>query len=145
MPREIITEIAIQATPERVWQILTDFPTLPQWNPMMVEAKGEVTQGSQIAACLQLDGKKPMWVRPWLVVVDSSREMRWKGKLFIPDLFDVEHRFVIEPNGDGVRFIHSERFTGILVEWVLGMIGGTARLGFEAMNSALKTRAESGT
>jgi uncharacterized protein YndB with AHSA1/START domain len=31
--RELRDEIEIEATPERVWEILTDFAAYPEWNP----------------------------------------------------------------------------------------------------------------
>jgi len=39
---ELHTEIGIQAPAERLWQILTDFATFPQWNPRIKRASGEV-------------------------------------------------------------------------------------------------------
>lgn len=61
----------------------------------------------------------------------------------LPDLSDGEHRFEIEPLDDGqVRFVQAERFSGLLVPLLWGMIGGKTRAGFEAMNAALQARAE---
>ena len=31
---QIVTQIDIAASPERVWSILMDFPAYPQWNPL---------------------------------------------------------------------------------------------------------------
>ncbi len=39
--KEIYTEIEIQASPERVWQALTDLERFSQWNPFIRSAKGE--------------------------------------------------------------------------------------------------------
>jgi hypothetical protein len=41
-----------------------------------------------------------------------------------------------------VRFVQEERFTGLLAPLVLRFIEGSTRQGFEAMNLALKARAE---
>ncbi len=38
---QISTEIEINASPERVWQVLTDFPSLPDWNPFLQTAEGD--------------------------------------------------------------------------------------------------------
>ena len=32
--QQIVTEIDIAASPERVWSILMDFSAYPQWNPL---------------------------------------------------------------------------------------------------------------
>ena len=70
-------------------------------------------------------------------------EVRWKGKLFVPGLFDGEHSFQINPIGDNrVEFVQHENFSSTLVGLVLRMIGKATQQGFEAMNLALKTQAE---
>ena len=35
MAKEIKTEILINATPEKVWSILTSFDNYPNWNPFI--------------------------------------------------------------------------------------------------------------
>ena len=42
---EFCTEIEIQASDTRVWQLLTDFANFPQWNPFIHRAKGEAKVG----------------------------------------------------------------------------------------------------
>ncbi len=42
--KELHTEIEIQTTAERVWRVLTDFASFPQWNPFIRQAKGEIKQ-----------------------------------------------------------------------------------------------------
>ncbi len=57
-------------------------------------------------------------------------------------LFDGEHSFRIEVAGEGrVRFVHSERFLGVLVPLLGWLITATGR-DFAAMNRALKARVE---
>ena len=34
--RELRAEVAVRATPERVWQVLTDLGRMPQWSPELV-------------------------------------------------------------------------------------------------------------
>jgi hypothetical protein len=69
--------------------------------------------------------------------------LRWLGQLVVPGVFDGEHRFRLEPLGpDRVRFVQEERFTGLLAPLILRFIERGTRQGFEAMNSALKLRAE---
>lgn len=36
--KELFTEIEIKATPESVWQLLTDFEKYPEWNPFIRRA-----------------------------------------------------------------------------------------------------------
>jgi hypothetical protein len=65
------------------------------------------------------------------------------GHLFVPGLFDGEHVFQIEPLGpERVRFVQAERFTGLLAPLMMRFIEPGTSQGFEAMNRALKARAE---
>jgi hypothetical protein len=68
--------------------------------------------------------------------------LRWLGRLVLPGVFDGEHVLQIEPmDGDRSRFVQSERFSGLLVGVVKGMLAKT-EAGFEQMNVALKARVE---
>ena len=41
MTRRIHSEMEIQASPDRVWEALTDFAAYPHWNPFIVQAAGQ--------------------------------------------------------------------------------------------------------
>jgi len=142
--KELHTEIEINATPERVWRVLTSFAAYPDWNPFVIRAEGEGRVGARLRVSIKPPGETTMSFRPRVLVADPDREFRWKGSLWIPGLFDGEHAFVIEGLGNGrVRFIQSERFQGLLVPLLWKKLNTNVRFGFEEMNRALKSRAES--
>lgn len=139
----IDTEITIDASAERVWGVLTDFAAYPDWNPFLTRIKGEPREGTKIAVRFQQGGGRAMTFSPTLLRVDPNRELRWRGRLLMPGIFTGEHVFRIEETADGsVRFLHGESFRGILVPLVLALTGKQTRRDFEAMNQALKQRAE---
>jgi hypothetical protein len=138
-------EIEIEASAERVWEILTDFDAFPTWNPFIRSLRGTLEPGGRLEAVLQPGDSRPMTFRPTLLVADEARELRWLGRVLAPGLFDGEHRFAIEPIGEGrVRFVQSERFGGLLLPLMRGSLERDAMRGFEEMNAALKVRAEAG-
>jgi hypothetical protein len=141
---EIRTEIEIDATPERVWSILIDFPSHAEWNPFIRSIKGVPKVGERLTISIQSQGSKGMTFRPTVLVVIPNRELRWLGRLFLPGIFDGEHSFEIGELALGrVRFIHGERFSGVLVPFAKSSLEGATKAGFLAMNQALKSRAES--
>ena len=84
-----------------------------------------------------------MQFRPTVLAVETNRELRWKGKLLIPGLFDGEHIFRLEPKPDGELIFHqSELFSGMLVPLFRRSLDSATRQGFIAMNLALKREAE---
>lgn len=138
----IQTDILIEATPEKVWSVLLDFDSYPDWNPFVVFISGEQHVGTSLRIHVRPPGQKGMVFHPKLLVLEPQRELRWKGKLFVKGLFDGEHYFRLEDAGEGrTRFIHGELFSGILVGVFAKMLEKTV-LGFHAMNEALKERCE---
>ena len=141
--KELRSEIEIQASAERVWQLLTDFPSFPQWNPFIRKASGNIRAGERLDVNIQPSGASGMTFRPTVLKAEPNRELRWLGHLLIPGLFDGEHIFTIEPLGEGrVRFTQREVFTGLLVSLFARGLDTDTRRGFEEMNQALKARAE---
>ena len=78
-----------------------------------------------------------------VLAVTPSKELCWKYHVIHPSLFRGEHHFTIEPMGSNqVRFIDREVFNGLFVPLQAKDIDTHSKLGFEAMDKALKARAE---
>jgi hypothetical protein len=141
---QIRSDIEIAATAERVWGLLTDFRAYPSWNPFVRRISGEQTVGAQLDVTIQPDGGRAMSFKPKLLIFSPQKELRWKGHLLVPRVFDGEHYFQLSvTTAGGVRLEQGEIFSGLLVPLLAqpSMLAGTAR-GFAAMNQALKARAE---
>ena len=140
--RQLRTHIEIEATPERVWEVLTDFAAYPEWNPFIQTIEGQAAPGSNLEVRIAPPGGRAMSFKPTVLEVSPRQELRWLGRVLVPGLFDGEHSLLIEPVDDSrVRFVQAERFTGVLVPWFGKSLEKTHR-GFTAMNEALKRRAE---
>ena len=143
MASRLRSETAIKASPQRVWDVLTDFAAYPEWNPFIPRNSGSLETGSRLDVQLQPPGGRGVRMRPTVQAAEPTRELRWLGHLGIPGLFDGEHRFRIEAVGpDRVCFVQEEHFTGLLAPFVLRFVERGTQQGFEAMNQALKARAE---
>jgi hypothetical protein len=146
MSKEIKTQIIIQASPEKVWSILTDFKNYPEWNPFIRSIDGNTLAGSKIHVFIAPPEKKGMALRPKILVFHKQREFRWKGKLWTGGLFDGEHLFELIDNGNGsTTFIQSEKFSGVLIPLFAKMIDVNTLNGFNLMNEKLKERVEAGS
>jgi len=141
--KEIISQIVIDASPERVWHLLTDFESFPQWNPFIRRAQGRPKAGGRIEVHIQPSGARGMTFRPKILKAEPNHELRWLGRLWMPWLFDGEHIFTIEPIGiRRVHFVQREIFTGLLVPFLKHGLETNTKRGFEEMNLALKLKAE---
>lgn len=143
---EIVTEIEIDAPPSTVWRVLTDFESYPEWTPVM-EINGELTEGEQLEVTMAYENMRPMTFRPTVLIADELTEFRWKGRLFVPGLYDGEHRFVLTALDDGgrTRLTHAETFRGLLVGFINRRIGDDVESGFNQLNEALKQQAKKQT
>ena len=142
MVRTISHTIEIDAAPEAVWRELADTASYPDWNPFVRKLEGDLEEGARLEVEIQPPDGRAMTFKPRVLAAKPGRELRWLGHLLVRGLFDGEHSFEIEPlDGGRTRFTQSERFSGLLVRPLGGGVGKTER-GFEAMNRALKSRAE---
>lgn len=140
---EIQTHIDIDAPPERVWSVLTDFERHPTWNPFIREIRGEVRQGARLHVRLGPPDGNPTTFTPVVTRAEPNRELSWLGLLVTSWVFRGEHAFRLEPLGDGrTRFYHGESFGGVLVPLMRKRLDTDTRRGFELMNEALKREAE---
>lgn len=143
MAKEIETEIVIKAAPEKVWAILTDFDSYPVWNPFIKSVTGRVKAGNRITIRINPPGAKGMTFKPQVLAFESNKELRWLGRLWLPGLFDGEHKFELIDNGNGTTtFKQSEKFKGVLVPLLEKQLDNNTRSGFVEMNQKLKELAE---
>lgn len=138
MKKEIKTSITIQASKEQIWNVLIDFKNYPKWNPFIKSISGEPTVGSQLNAEIG-----SMKFKPFVLVSDNQKELKWVGKLVIKGLFDGEHQFILEEQDDGsIKFHQNEKFSGLLVGLFAKKLDSDTKRGFEEMNKALKQSVE---
>jgi hypothetical protein len=145
--KELYSEIEIATSAERVWGVLTDFASYPQWNPFIRhisgEPSGEPTAGERLEVRLEPPGGMGITLRPTVLSAEPNRELRWLGRLLVKGLFDGEHSLAIQQLGENrVRFVQSKAFNGLLVPLLARSLDDNTRRGFEEMNRALKEQAE---
>jgi len=139
---QLRTEIEIEAPPERVWQVLTDFSSYHAWNPLITSVQGELAVGQTLTVAMSPPEMSETTFRPTVLVCDAPHELRWRGQVWFKGLFDGEHFFrVEEKEGGRTRFVHGEDFTGVLVRFANQKLTLVAR-GFIYMNQALKKHLE---
>ena len=143
MAKQLSAEVEVQASPDRVWEVLADFAAYHQWNPFIVQATGQAVPGSRLELRMRPPGGRTTTFRPEVLEADPGRKLRWLGRVLVPGLFDGEHRFTIQPTGPGrVRLTQHEEFRGILAPLLLAFIAKPTLAGFHQMNQALKSRVE---
>ena len=140
--KENRNEIEIQATPERIWAVLTDLTKYADWNPLIYRAEGTVALGEKVKISAKT-ASNDVDLRCSVAKVEPNREFSWKFHVILPLLFRGEHIFRVEPIDEHrVRFIDREIFKGLLVPLQAKDLETNAKAGMIAMGEALKRRAE---
>jgi len=142
MRHELKTDIEIDASPETVWAVLTDLDSYADWNPFIISASGQVEVGEQLINRMQPPGGRAMTIKPTVTEVETASVFEWLGVLGFSGVFDGRHRFELHRTATGTRVVHNEYFNGALVRLLRKSLDTQTKSGFDAMNAALKARAE---
>jgi hypothetical protein len=141
--KQLKCETEIEASPELIWQILTDLSAFPEWNPFIKGASGTLKKGEKLTVTMHPTGGRATTFKTTVLSVEPNRELRWIGHLGLPGLFDGEHFFGLNPlTSSRTLFVQREQFGGVLLPFLVGMLKRETSRGFSEMNLALKARAE---
>lgn len=134
--------IIINASAEKVWQVLTDFENWENWNSFIIKSEGKAEEGTKLKNTFDNDGKE-MIFKPKVLKAEPNKELIWMGRLFVPGIFDGTHGFRIEELGPNqVKFTNYESFKGLFSRMIMKKIHASTAAGFEQMNQELKAQAE---
>jgi hypothetical protein len=95
--KRLHTEVLIDAGPEAVWAVLTDFARYGDWNPFLVAAEGVPAQGERLTVTLAPPGGRRITMKPVLTEVANTQVLEWWGHLGVRGIFDGRHRFELHP------------------------------------------------
>lgn len=142
---DLLLDIEIAASPERVWSVLTDFSAYPAWNPYQtIEGRAEPFAIVQMSSC-DLRGR----ALPVFKTVIWKFEPAAKLELLVGRLFWLASRriFHLEAVGDGTRLRHGLVFSGIVSAWKSPSAQEVENLRpiYVVFGAALKRRAEEPT
>ena len=140
---ELHTDIDIAATPGDVWSVLADFPAHSGWNPFIRHIRGAASEGASLDICVRPPGAPRAHLRATVLVARPPRELRWRSRILMPEIFEAEHWFVLIPLSSGeVRLQQSLWIDGLVSPFLRNRVDRDVYRGFREMNSALKGRVE---
>ena len=113
--KEVHTEIFIEAAPEEVWAVITDADSYPDWNTVIVEAKGIYGPGAEIDNLVVENDGKQAWINSRVELFDPPRHLNQFGGYLGIITFD--HHYVLEPKDGGTRVVQREDYTGLYVHF----------------------------
>jgi hypothetical protein len=140
MNEQISATIEIAAPPEHVWAVLADLASYPQWHPMFREASGQLAAGNTITlTSAHPTTDRTMTAKVKVLTAEPAAELRWMSSVL--GLMRSERSFTLSPAGGGTRLVQAGTYRGMFARFPAKTISRIAD-GFEAINQAIKQRAE---
>lgn len=134
----LTTTVDIAATPEEVWDVLTDFSAYGEWSNFS-RIDGAPHVGNKLK--MRMPG---FWFTSTVTAVTENQELQWSAKIAASSLFLGEHNFTLVRTQDGsTRVANTETFSGALTKPFEGFFAKNHSAGgYVAFNQALKHRVE---
>lgn len=130
--------IDIAAPAEKVWSVLVDVGSWPEWNPTCERIEGEVALGSTVKAFTKMAPGRAFPVK--VAELEENKMMTWQGGMPL-GLFKGTRTFTLTPKGEGVEVHVKEEFTGPMAKLVGKSIPDMTEP-FTQFCAGLKQRAE---
>ena len=138
--KEYETATTIAAPQERVWAVLTNGDSYPQWNPEIVGIEGRLAPGARITARVRLGDGAIRSVRQRVITFDPPSRMEWVGGLPF-GLFIGRRTFTVTRVAGGTEFRMHLHMSGPLASLILRSVGDR-QPEIDRFSDALKTRVE---
>jgi len=137
--KEFEASTTIAAAPERVWEIITDGGSYPEFDPSCERVEGEIAVGNKIKVFSHLSPGRAFPVK--VVEMDEARKMTWQGGMPL-GLFKGVRTFTLSPRPDGgTDFRLHEVFSGPMLPLIAGSLPDMNEA-FAGFCNGLKARAE---
>lgn len=101
----------IDATRERVWSVLTDVTTWPNWDSGVTKVDGRAALGEKLTVTVEANPGRSFPVK--VVQLSAPERMVFVGGMPV-GLFTGRRTYTLVPEGTGTRFTMREEYTGPL-------------------------------
>jgi len=135
--------VAINASAERTWPVLTDLERYPDWNPFTVKAESNLNIGDPVVLHIPRGGKMTTQTMV-LEVFDAPREVSWRlPKMLHKKLFSAYRvQTITAVDDNSCTYQTSDTFSGWLAASIHKATAAWVQDNFVALGKALKEEAE---
>lgn len=134
--KEYHTKIIIHQPIEKVWEKLTDFSAYKNWNPLVKNITGDISEGGQIITDIVPLNKA---YSATLLSFKPNEEIVWKGKQVAEFLMAGEHYYRLKSiDNQTTELSHGEYFTGLAAYFIPSSLLNKMKNSFIAHNEAFK-------
>ncbi len=109
--KSVHQELTIEAKPEEVWEVLTDFESMATWNKVLIPEKGVLDAGEKIDYLFFQDQDTQSRISANVKRIIPNELIHQTGG--IPGILTFNHKYMLKPEGDEVRLIIHEEYRGV--------------------------------
>ncbi len=133
------TRTSIEATPETIWNLLTDASGYPHWNSTVTRVDGRIALGERLTVHVKAAPGRAFPVK--VIAFDRPTRLVWSGGMPL-GLFKGERTYELRAGTSGaVEFAMHESYSGLLAPLVAKSIPDL-QPAFDEFAACLKARAE---
>ena len=130
-------EITVDASPDKVWSILSDIKNYPEWNQVITYKEGELAEGSKLILHFTQDADTAYDVPVTVKAMIPQKLLNQAGG--ISGVMTYNHRYELEPDNASTKVTIHEDYRGIYVPF---WNPAPVEAAYGRLNQALKERAE---
>ncbi len=137
----VSTSITINATPQQVWEVLTDFDSYSSWSSTFQGLEGDISNGGQVTALFP-DGMGNIIPFPHELIYEEGIRFGWSDPILtLPGILD-NHFYTVEACGSETQFIQTDEFIGNDPNLAALDLANLLVDGYQMFNSDLKAEVE---
>lgn len=109
--RSVRAVLTIDATPEEIWQVLTDSETYVDWNPLLTSVEGRFEAGATLVVERMNPDRSLSILTPRVETIVTNKLLNQRSG--VPGVLAYDHKWQLDPVDTGTKVTQREEFQGI--------------------------------
>ena len=142
MQRAVEHRIGVQAPADLIWEVISDFATWGEWNPVHPRIQGEMRIGTTLTVDFVTEGAPDAVLTPIVQDWVPYEQLHWRTRRLRGFVTAIRYIEIDKKGEESAIFSNGELFIGPLVRFVSQAERRRLRAAFTRMGEAVRDRAE---
>jgi hypothetical protein len=142
MQRAVEHRTGVRAPAELVWEVISDFATWKDWNPVHPRMEGEMRIGTTLTVDLVLGEGPAATLQPIVQDWVPFEQLHWRTRRLRGLVTAIRYLEIENMGPENSTFSNGELFMGPLVRWVSRDERRKLRAAYTRMGEAVRDHAE---
>jgi len=142
MQRAVEHRTGVQAPAEIVWEVISDFTSWSDWNPIHPRIEGELRIGKPLTVDVVLDEGQASTIQPVVQDWVPFEQLHWRTQRLRGLVTAIRYLEIENMGPANATFSNGELFMGPLVRWVSRDERRRLRAAYTRMGEAVRDHAE---